>query len=391
MHPGHAGAARLRRPQGHPARRRVRRRADPHPAGAAEGGRPDRGRHRRPRARPHQPPLAALALVPLRRARRGRRDARPRLPRGRREDPLAVPGRPPDRAVQRDDAAGDPRARRPPPLRPGHGAGEGRDADHRHRRAVLRRGRRAREERHARPRARVRAARPGDRLRRTKIRCDQLYRTLRDRGMNVKALHGDMSQGVARRRDAGVQERPPADPRRHGRRRPRARHLERHARRELRRPDLARRLRPPHRPHRPGRPLGPGDHVRRAAPEARAGGDREERQHDDRAVVGGRQGRPGARHRAPAPAPQAARRRDQRRATRKLIASGGRAAGLAEADIIHAVAAGGGLDGEAIRNVRLLERFALLEVPAKDAVRVADAVDGTDVRGHTLRLEPARS
>jgi len=30
---------------------------------------------------------------------------------------------------------------------------------------------------------------------RTKIRCDQLYRKLRDRGMNVKALHGDMSQG----------------------------------------------------------------------------------------------------------------------------------------------------------------------------------------------------
>ncbi len=31
---------------------------------------------------------------------------------------------------------------------------------------------------------------------RTKIRCDQLYRTLRDKGMNVKALHGDMSQGA---------------------------------------------------------------------------------------------------------------------------------------------------------------------------------------------------
>ena len=30
---------------------------------------------------------------------------------------------------------------------------------------------------------------------RTKIRCDQLYRTLRDKGMNVRALHGDMSQG----------------------------------------------------------------------------------------------------------------------------------------------------------------------------------------------------
>src|SRR5207248_5390173 len=31
---------------------------------------------------------------------------------------------------------------------------------------------------------------------RTKIRCDQLYRTLRDRGMNVRALHGDMTQGA---------------------------------------------------------------------------------------------------------------------------------------------------------------------------------------------------
>src|SRR5436189_2612355 len=31
---------------------------------------------------------------------------------------------------------------------------------------------------------------------RTKVRCDQLYRTLRDRGRDVKALHGDMSQGA---------------------------------------------------------------------------------------------------------------------------------------------------------------------------------------------------
>src|SRR4051795_10094991 len=30
---------------------------------------------------------------------------------------------------------------------------------------------------------------------RTKIRTEQLYKTLRDKGMNVKALHGDMSQG----------------------------------------------------------------------------------------------------------------------------------------------------------------------------------------------------
>ena len=109
VHPGHPGAARLRRAQGHPARRRVRRRPDPHPAGPAQGGRADRRRHGRPRARPDLAPLADAALVPLPRARRGRRDARPRLPRGRREDPRAHARRPPDRAVQRDDAAGDPR------------------------------------------------------------------------------------------------------------------------------------------------------------------------------------------------------------------------------------------------------------------------------------------
>src|SRR3712207_2379982 len=31
---------------------------------------------------------------------------------------------------------------------------------------------------------------------RTKIRCDQLHRALRDRDMNVRQLHGDMSQGA---------------------------------------------------------------------------------------------------------------------------------------------------------------------------------------------------
>ncbi|MHB1468770.1 MAG: DEAD/DEAH box helicase, partial [Solirubrobacteraceae bacterium] len=31
---------------------------------------------------------------------------------------------------------------------------------------------------------------------RTKIRCDQLFKLLRDRGLNVRALHGDMTQGA---------------------------------------------------------------------------------------------------------------------------------------------------------------------------------------------------
>ena len=57
-----------------------------------------------------------LDSLPLRRARRGRRDARPRLPRGRREDPAPDAQQPPDGAVQRDDAAADPQARRQLPL-----------------------------------------------------------------------------------------------------------------------------------------------------------------------------------------------------------------------------------------------------------------------------------
>ena len=41
-----------------------------------------------------------------------------------------------------------------------------------------------------------------------------------------------------------------------------------------------------------------------------------------------------------------------------------------------------GLDGEAVRNVRVLERFAFVEVPAADADRVVTEVS-------ELRLEPA--
>ena len=137
-----------------------------------------------------------------------------------------TPGRPPDGAVQRDDAARDPRAGRPPPLRPGDGQGQGGDADHRHGRAVLRRGQ-ARATRTTRSCACSRPSGPTQAIVfvRTKIRCEQLYRTLRDKGMNVKALHGDMSQGSRDGVMISLQGRARADPRRHRRRRPRARHL----------------------------------------------------------------------------------------------------------------------------------------------------------------------
>src|SRR5205807_1267640 len=75
---------------------------------------------------------------------------------------------------------------------------------------------------------------------------------------------------------------------------------------------------------------------------------------------------------------------------RKLIVSGGRADGLEPSDIIHAITAATGLDGEAVRNVRVLERFALVEVPEPDSERVLEQMRGTQIRGRELRLEPAR-
>ena len=75
----------------------------------------------------------------------------------------------------------------------------------------------------------------------------------------------------------------------------------------------------------------------------------------------------------------------------KLIVSGGRAAGIEPSDIIHAITAATGLDGEAVRNVRVLERFAFVEVPAGEAARVVELTGGTDVRGHALRHRAGRA
>ena len=225
---------------------------------------------------------------------------------------------------------------------------------------------------------------------RTKIRCEQLYRTLRDKGMNVKALHGDMSQGsrdgvMISFKDERVRILVATDVA--------ARGLDISTVTHIINFDV---------------PTSPDVYVHRIGRTGRVG-------RSGRAItfVEPRQAReltaiethantrisPWAEgaHVAPVPLEEARPRRhrkphDEARnggGYRKLIASGGRAAGLAESDLIAAVAATG-LDGEAIRNVRLLERFALFEVPAGQAERVADEVDGTPVRGHTLRLELAK-
>ena len=224
---------------------------------------------------------------------------------------------------------------------------------------------------------------------RTKIRCDQLFRTLRDRGMNVRALHGDMSQGA---RDgvmisfkAGhVPLLVATDVA--------ARGLDISGISHVINYDV---------------PTSPDVYVHRIGRTGRVGRSGraitfyEPRQARDIQAIENHAGvklSPWVKDARVAPTPVTAppRRHSKPHVSpngegpaSKLIVSGGRAAGLEPSDIIQAITTATALDGEAVRNVRMLERFAFVEVPAAEAQRVVHRTAGTEVRGHTLRLELA--
>ena len=229
---------------------------------------------------------------------------------------------------------------------------------------------------------------------RTKIRTEQLYRTLRDKGMNVKALHGDMSQGS---RDGVMisfkSGRLPilvaTDVA--------ARGLDIAAVTHIVNFDI---------------PTSPDVYVHRIGRTGRVGRSGraitfvEPRQRRDLEAIeknAGTRISPWAEgaHVGPAPVkeptraapPQAARQRD----------GGGRQRQLREADRQRRprrrarrgrpdprghLAGGARRRGGAQRAPARALRAA--RGAADDAVRVAGAVDGTDVRGHTLRVEPAK-
>ena len=222
---------------------------------------------------------------------------------------------------------------------------------------------------------------------RTKIRCDQLYRTLRDRGMNVRALHGDMTQGardgvMISFKNGNLPLLVATDVA--------ARGLDISGISHVINYDV---------------PISPDVYVHRIGRTGRVGRSGraitfyEPRQQRDIQAIERHAGvklSPWVEHAHVAPTPVKAppRRHSKPRVsangagpTRRLIVSGGRAAGLEPSDIIHAITAATQLDGEAVRNVRVLERFALVEVPDADAERVVELTGGSEVRGHVLRLE----
>jgi ATP-dependent RNA helicase DeaD len=226
---------------------------------------------------------------------------------------------------------------------------------------------------------------------RTKIRCDQLYRTLRDRGMNVKALHGDMSQGardgvMISFKDGRLPLLVATDVA--------ARGLDIAGVSHIINYDV---------------PTSPDVYVHRIGRTGRVGRSGraitfyEPRQQREIAAIERHAGvklSPWVKgaHVAPTPVTAPPRRHSKPHLSangggpaRKLIVAGGRAAGLEPSDIIHAITSATGLDGEAVRNVRVLERFAFVEVPETEADRVVEQVGGTEVRGYVLQLEPANS
>jgi ATP-dependent RNA helicase DeaD len=222
---------------------------------------------------------------------------------------------------------------------------------------------------------------------RTKIRCDQLFRTLRDRGMNVRALHGDMSQGS---RDGVMLAFK-------GGRVPilvatdvAARGLDISTVTHVVNYDV---------------PTSPDTYVHRIGRTGRVGRSgraitfveaRQKRELEaierhigtsiapwERGVVG-----------APTPVRERPRRHSKPHILRngeepytKLLVSGGRAAGVRVADIVGAITSTAGLDGEAVRDVLVLDRFSFVSVPSAEAERVMAALDGHSVRGRSLKLE----
>ncbi len=222
---------------------------------------------------------------------------------------------------------------------------------------------------------------------RTKVRCDQLYRTLRDRGMNVRALHGDMTQGA---RDGVMLAFK-------GGRVPilvatdvAARGLDIATVTHIVNYDV---------------PTSPDTYVHRIGRTGRVGRSGraitfvEARQlremeaierHIGTSIDPWEKGAKGA----PTPVRERPRRHSKPHITRdgsephaKLVLAGGRSGGVRVADIVGAVTAATGLDGEAVRDVVVLDRFSFLSVPAADADRVVEALRERRLRGHPVRLE----
>ena len=222
---------------------------------------------------------------------------------------------------------------------------------------------------------------------RTKIGVDRLARRLGDAGVRVKTLHGDMTQG---QRDGvmlafkGGRERllVATDVAARGLDITGVSHVVNYDVPNA--PDVY-----VHRIGRPGRAGESGRAVTIITPKQRRDLEAIERHAKTEIEQWSANGKP--------------RRRDPERETRrprhtkphardgvpyvKLILAAGRQHGIEPADVVSAVVDHTHLENADVRNVKVLERFSFVDVPADRAEQVAQGVTGERVRGVELRME----
>ena len=58
---------------------------------------------------------------------------------------------------------------------------------------------------------------------------------------------------------------------------------------------------------------------------------------------------------------------------------------------VASVTSSAGLDGEAVRDVLVLDRFSFLSVPESEAERVIEALNGRSLGGQSLSLERVKA
>ena len=237
---------------------------------------------------------------------------------------------------------------------------------------------------------------------RTKIGASKLEKTLKDKGLDVKALHGDLSQGV---RDGVMIS------------------FKDHRVKLLVATDIAARgLDVEHVTHvinydvpnssetyvhrigRTGRVGRTGRAITFVTPDQRDEISRIER--DVKTTIGEWETpeerlehapRPRRREREPAKVPNANVEAEEDGAeengakTVKLFVNRGERSGIEEEDLRWALREGAVLADEAIHDVRVLHRFSFVEVDPDQAERTVEFLDGTKLKGKEIRLEIAKS
>jgi ATP-dependent RNA helicase DeaD len=82
---------------------------------------------------------------------------------------------------------------------------------------------------------------------------------------------------------------------------------------------------------------------------------------------------------------------DDEKKTTKLFVNRGERSGIDEEDLRWALREGAVLPDEAVHDVRVLHRFSFVEVDPDQAERTVEFLDGTKLKGKEIRLEVARS